>query len=80
MYIKGIREKENHFSFKRKGPHMKATRIGNQRFTSASKAALHLAKTTNLNDTEIAKKVGIKPQTVHQAIRNDIVRNIPVGN
>ena len=59
--------------------HMKATRIGNQRFTSASKAAVHLAKTTDLTNTQIAKKVNMRPQTVGAAIRREMLSNITPG-
>jgi len=53
---------------------MKASKHGAITFRSASKKAVYLAKHTKLNNREIAKKCGIREQTVCAAIARVVGR------
>jgi len=53
---------------------MKAHKVGAIKYRSRSAAAVALAKRTNLSNTEIAKKVGMTPQTVCAALRREMLK------
>ena len=55
---------------------MKEFKLGAIKYRSRSKAAVALAKRTKLTNTQIAKKVGMTPQTVCAAIRLEMLRNM----
>ena len=77
MYISNMRNKKtsmlNHFN-QRKGPNMKAYKMGAVQYKSRSAAAVVLAKMSKMSNSEIARKVGMTPQTVKQAVDRAVGR------
>jgi predicted transcriptional regulator len=54
---------------------MKAFKVYGQSFRSKSSAAVAIAKRTQKTNSEIARIVGMTPQTVKQAVDNATGRN-----
>ena len=57
---------------------MKAYKVGKTQYRSGSAYAAMLLKRSKLNDSEIARKAGIRPQTVH-AVKNRLLLKGLVG-
>jgi len=53
---------------------MKAKKLNGQMFRSGSALALELAMSTDMSQSEIAKRCKITPQTVKQAINQEMER------
>lgn len=55
---------------------MKARKVGAIKFRSGSAYAAHLLQHSKMTDSEIARKAGIKPQTVAQKKRQMLLKGL----